>query len=738
MKKHPRKEATALENDTFRKKIQMRRVLKSLVGLQRLYMDSGNTGILDVNSAHLLWALMKNSDEASYFLVKKGVSEDILKKYIKAPSEPPGILGAVIQTAKQTVTGYCSDRVFSFCLIHGITQATDECIARKVIKDSGINLPFLQEEVKEKIDFYLTREKKIRTGKKEIIVPICEEVLVVEKYSRDLTAMAHLGELDPLIGRGRELQRAEVILDRKQKNNPVFIGEAGVGKTAIVEGLADKLYQEKSGLRVLSLDLARLVGNTKYRGEFEERLTVIIEELKENPQIIIFIDEIHLVAGAGAAEGSIDASSIFKPALARGEIRCIGATTTDEYQKHIEKDSALERRFVPIEVAEPDRHQTLNILAGLKDRYEGFHDVHITREAIGAAVDLSQKHLPNRRWPDRAIDLIDEAASWAKRNKSTTVQEEHVQEVLSLQTGLSLSQLSLSGKNTEQLERVLKKSVIGQDQVISQISKVITRARNGSWDNQRPLGSFLFIGPRGTGKTELAKTMSVALTEKEEGLVKIDLSKYTDQTAVDRLRGLPAGYVGHEEGGVLTKRMWRKPHSVVLFEGIEKAHPDVFDLLEEILETGHLENSRGKSIPFANCYLVFTGTWSSKKTLGFKQHKETVEINDYLEETFPSKFVGLVDETVVFQKLSQKDILCLIDRQILEVSKLFKNSITVRDPVKRLILDKCQYQEFGAHRVSNVVKRYVLYPIQDQASLVDSYQKIEVDLDGEEILVQAH
>ncbi|MBQ9039052.1 MAG: ATP-dependent Clp protease ATP-binding subunit [Clostridia bacterium] len=559
---------------------------------------------------------------------------------------------------------------------------------------------------------------------------------VLNQYSRDLTALARSGELDPVVGRANEIERIVQILSRRRKNNPVLIGEPGVGKSAIVEGLAQLIVEDMAaeilrGKRVVSLDLASMLAGAKYRGEFEERLKKVMGEIKASGNVILFIDELHTIIGAGASEGAIDAANILKPALARGEIQCIGATTLNEYHKHIEKDAALERRFQPVKVPEPSREESIAILKGLRDRYEAHHRVRITDEAITAAVYLSDRYISDRCLPDKAIDLIDEAASrvrikaftappdmklqqerldalnketeeavahedfekaahlrdskkalqnemarrrseWEHRRNSRveTVGEEEVAQIVCAWTGIPVAKITEDeSRRLVNLEAVLHERVIGQEEAVASVARAIRRARAGLKDPKRPIGSFIFLGPTGVGKTELCKALAEALFGDEDSMIRIDMSEYMEKHSVSRMIGSPPGYVGHEEGGQLTEKVRRKPYAVILLDEVEKAHPDVFNILLQILEDGRLTDGQGRVVDFKNTVIVMTsnaGAHALKKqrSLGFGGSVDSARTYETMKENimgevkniFRPEFLNRVDEIIVFHALEQHEI----------------------------------------------------------------------------------
>jgi ATP-dependent Clp protease ATP-binding subunit ClpC len=619
--------------------------------------------------------------------------------------------------------------------------------------------------------------------------------LVLDQFGRNLTQLAREKKLDPVIGRERETERVMQVLSRRTKNNPVLIGEPGVGKTAIVEGLAQAIAANNvpetlHGKQLYTLDLGALVAGSRYRGDFEERLKKVLKEIKTRGDIILFIDELHTLVGAGAAEGAIDAASILKPMLARGELQTIGATTLDEYRKHLEKDAALERRFQPIKVDEPSVAHTIEILKGLRDRYEAHHRVTITDQALVAAANLADRYISDRHLPDKAIDLIDEAGSRLRIKRMETppdfkelenqiakvvqekkeaveaqrfeeagqlrdqekellasreakeqemkdkgidlfdeVDEESIAEVLSIWTGIPV--YKLTEEETAKLLRMedeLHKRVIGQQDAIKAVSQAIRRTRAGLKDPKRPSGSFIFLGPSGVGKTELAKTLAEFLFGDEDSLIQLDMSEYMEKHTVSRLVGSPPGYVGYEEGGQLTEAVRRKPFSVVLFDEIEKAHPDVFNTLLQILEEGRLTDSQGRSVDFRNTVLIMTsnlGTQDLRKAnVGFGKADEAIsyermkeKVNDALKIHFRPEFLNRIDEVIVFHELTKDEVTAIVDLMIKRVQTQLEGQglgLELTQAAKILLADKGYDPQLGARPLRRAIQRFVEDPLSER------------------------
>lgn len=635
---------------------------------------------------------------------------------------------------------------------------------------------------------------------------------LLDKYGRDLNILAQEEKIDPVIGRNREIERVIQILSRRTKNNPILIGEPGVGKTAVTEGLAQRLINGNipkvlASKRIISLNMASLVAGTKYRGDFEDRLKKIIDEIIENKNIILFIDEMHTLIGAGAAEGSMDAANILKPALSRGEIQVIGATTLKEYKKYIEKDSALERRFQTIMVNEPSAKDAISILKGIRNKYEKFHCAKITDEAIKAAVKISQRYITDRFLPDKAIDLMDEAAAkvrlktvniptnisqleqkiqdlkkakekaidnqdyelaatirdqeiqikeelataktaWEKQNNAQiAVTEEDIADVATLWTGIPVKRLvAKEADRLLHIEDILHKRVVGQNEGVNAVAKAIRRARAGLKDPKRPIGSFLFLGPTGVGKTELARSLAEAIFGDESAMIRFDMSEYMEKHTVSRMLGAPPGYIGYDEGGLLTDAVRRKPYAVILLDEIEKAHPDIFNILLQVLDDGRLTDSQGRTVDFKNTVIIMTSNAGAFKlqpqktnTMGFavnedKQIKQNAKkiVMDEVKRQFKPEFLNRIDEIIIFEPLTDKELTQIVTLLLNDVQKRLAEmdiELIIKDEVKSYLLKHGTDTIYGARPLKRAVQRYLQDPLAEQLlqKSIKSMQKIIVD-----------
>jgi ATP-dependent Clp protease ATP-binding subunit ClpC len=674
-------------------------------------------------------------------------------------------------------------------------------------------------------DLGVTRDKilavlpEVRGGQRVTSPQAESRYRTLEKFSRDLTSLAAEGKLDPVIGRDGEILRLIQVLCRRTKNNPVLIGEAGVGKTAIVEGLAQKITtgdvpELLMDRRLISLDLGSMVAGTRFRGEFEERVKAALDEIKQAAgEIILFIDELHNVVGAGAAQGAIDASSMLKPALARGELRCIGATTVDDYHQHIEKDAALERRFAPVYVEEPSVEETIDMLKGLRSRYEEHHKVVISDEAVEAAARLSDRYVKDRFLPDKAIDLVDEAASklritifslpddlkglkmqigrlaseeesawqnrdyekaavhkserlkleeefeakkvvWkAERGIEEIVGEEDIAQVVAGWTGIPVSRmLETEAEKLLQMEERLHERMVDQEEAVMAVADAIRRARSGLKDPRRPIGSFIFLGPTGVGKTELARTLAKFLFEDEDALLRIDMSEYQERHTVSRLFGAPPGYVGYEEGGQLTEAVRRRPYQVILFDEIEKAHPDVWNALLQILEDGRLTDGQGNIVDFRNTVLIMTSNIGTKYapkgggSLGFRtpgdadeHEKMEGDIRDALKKTFRPEFLNRIDEVIIFHRLSKEDMKQIVDLQVRDIcERMLEQGVEVHlsEEAREWLAEKGYDPAFGARPLRRTLQRLVESPLSKKLirSEFKPGDKLRIEVDKDKLV----
>ena len=687
------------------------------------------------------------------------------------------------------------------------------CVASKLLYTMGINIQKLYVDLMHAMgEKHSPEDMPQQTQGSGVVSGSAQPTPTLDQYSRDLTEFARQGKLDPVIGRSVEMQRVMQILSRRTKNNPCLIGEPGVGKTAVVEGLAQLIVSGEvpetlADKRLVTLDLSGMIAGSKYRGECEERIKKVLQEVMQAGNVLLFIDEIHTIIGAGSAEGTMDASNILKPSLARGELQLIGATTIEEYRKHIEKDAALERRFQPITVDEPSEDESVRILEGLRPRYEAHHKVSITDTAIKEAVQLSARYISDRFLPDKAIDLIDEAASrlrladyaepaeikklseeitklesqkeeavraeeferagqlkkkqekkeekiakikeeWikARRDKKLVVGENEVADVVSLWTRIPVKKLTEEeNERLKKLESVLHERVIGQDEAVSAVSRAIRRGRVGLKDPHRPIGSFLFLGPTGVGKTELSKALAEAMFGTEQALIRVDMSEYMEKHSVSKIVGSPPGYVGYEEGGQLSEKVRRNPYSVILFDEIEKAHPDVFNILLQVLDDGHITDSQGRKIDFKNTVLIMTSNAGasrivSPKTLGFaaRENKETDYKNmkdgvmDEVRRLFKPEFLNRIDEIVVFHQLDRDNMKQIVDILLGNIEKRSESQMEIKlsfdDAAREFLIEKGYDPKYGARPL----RRAIQNELEDKLAEAMLDDKVKA---GDEVLV---
>ena len=774
------------------------RAKKAIEFANELAMELGHSYI---GTEHILYGLSKEgSGVASKVLENQEVTPDlIIDKIVElvGREEPiEGTLGFTPRTKRVIENAFIEARKLGYNyigtehLLIGILREGDS-VAARILLELNTNIPKLYNEIVKVINEGEELAGEEKNGNQERRNGSYNKTATLNQFGEDLTKKAEEGKLDPIVGRKEEIERVIQILSRRTKNNPCLIGEPGVGKTAVVEGLAQKIVagdvpETLKDKRVVTLDISGMVAGAKYRGDFEERIKKALDEVKKAGDVILFIDEIHTIVGAGAAEGAIDAANILKPLLARGEIQLVGATTLSEYRKFIEKDSALERRFSPVTVQEPSEKDTIKILKGIRDKYEAHHGVKISDEAIDAAVTMSVRYINDRFLPDKAIDLIDEAASRAKlrtytepedlkeleekieeiekdkeeavriqkfekaadlrdkekelkekyekeqkkwKNKKDksiiNISEENIAEVISGWTGIPAKKITEDENiRLKNLEKSLHERVIGQEEAVEAVAKAIRRGRVGLKDPKRPIGSFLFLGPTGVGKTELSKALAESLFGDENAMIRIDMSEYMEPHSVSKLIGSPPGYVGFDEGGQLTEKIRRKPYSVILFDEIEKAHPDVMNMLLQILEDGRLTDSQGRTVNFKNTVIIMTSNIGArlitdKKSLGFtmkdkedgketKEYEETKkEVMEALKKELRPEFINRIDEIIVFHKLTDNEINQIIDIMLKEVIKRLadqKIKIELEPEVKELIASKGIDKNFGARPLRRTIQ----------------------------------
>lgn len=787
-----------------------------------------------IGTEHLLIGLLgEGSGAAAKVLSSAGVDEERILELIENLIAPSGnVITAdaggysprtlrVLENAAKEAERFKNEKVGTEHLLIALIKEAD-CAAVRLLNTLGINLQRLYVEtltaMGEDVSLHKDEFQNGKLAKKKNL----EATPTLNQYSRDLTQLAKEGGLDPVIGREEEMQRVIQILSRRSKNNPCLIGEPGVGKTAVVEGLAQNIV---SGMvpdsvlnkRVVTLDLSGMVAGSKYRGEFEERIKKVLAEVKKAGNILLFIDELHTIIGAGGAEGAIDASNILKPSLARGEIQLIGATTIEEYRKYIEKDAALERRFQPVTVEEPDEEQAVAILTGLRPQYEAHHHVKITDEGIRAAVQMSERYINDRNLPDKAIDLMDEAASRVRlgsfktpkqmketeqrireldiileeavrglrlgdakaareekeellkrhakqikkyhkdaEKKEPLVNENEIAEVVSSWTKIPVKKLTADeSAKLAKLEKTLHKRVIGQEEAVSAVAKAVRRGRVGLKDPNRPIGSFLFLGPTGVGKTEISKALAEAVFGNEQAMIRVDMSEYMEKHSVSKMVGSPPGYVGYDEGGQLSEKVRRNPYSVVLFDEIEKAHPDVFNILLQVLDDGHITDAQGRKVDFKNTIIIMTsnaGAQSivSPKHLGFGSQDDEKQNYEYMKQgvmeevrrIFKPEFLNRIDETIVFHALTKEDmkqIVTLLAKTLVERCRTqMEIELHIRDSVKAYIVETAYDPKYGARPLRRMIQSKIEDALAEEilAGRIKRGDRVEVGLKKKEIVFE--
>ena len=712
------------------------------LAIENARLAAGEMGHGYIGTEHLLLGIMMESDGlGARILLRHGIDKAQLWRIVLrangsgSPGRPeqgltPRARQAVeqaAQEARQLQQGYIGTEH----LLLGLLRQND-CGAAASLREAGADLNDIYTDIMAVFGNPGSNNRS-QTGTARGTVRRADTKML-DQYSRDLTEMAAAGRIDPVVGRGNEIRRAIQILSRRSKNNPVLVGEPGVGKTAVAEGLAlcvsrGQAPAELRDKRIVSLDIPALLAGTKYRGDFEERVKSVLRDVKRAGDVILFIDELHTIIGAGSAEGAIDAANILKPALGRGEVQIIGATTPEEYRRHIEKDAALERRFQPVKVTEPGREQTMEMLQSLRPALEKHHGVSLDEEALTAAYELSVRYINDRFLPDKAIDLLDEAAAAVHvEGGRRPVTAADVAQVVSLWTEIPLSSLDESeSQRLQGLEEQLKQRIIGQDEAVSAVARAIRRSRVGLKDPRRPVGSFLFLGPTGVGKTELCRALAATVYGDENAMIRLDMSEYMEKHSVSRLIGSPPGYVGYEDGGQLTEKVRRKPWSVVLFDEIEKAHEDVWSILLQIMDDGHLTDATGRRVDFSNTVIVMTSNIGAKTitenrpALGFadSQRRDEEDMNQKvmaeLRATFRPEFLNRVDETIVFHRLSDEH-LCAITQTLLEqVKQRFQAmgiTLLVPEDTARWLASQGHDDKFGARPL----RRTVQHCIEDAAA----------------------
>ena len=780
-----------------------------------------------VGTEHLLLGLVQEgSGVAAKILENNGITEEkilnlidqlIVSNYnvaIESKQNYSPLAIGVLQNAYREATRYKSALIGTEHILIAIIKDS-ACIAHKLLLTMNINIQRIYMEILSAMGEETERKENYeKTSNKSASL----STPTLDKYSRDLTEFARIGKLDPVIGRDNETNRVMQILSRRTKNNPVLIGEPGVGKTAVVEGLASRIISKEVpdtllDKRLVTLDLPAMIAGSKYRGEFEERIKKVINEVVSAGNVLLFLDELHTIIGAGGAEGAVDASNILKPLLARGELQLIGATTIDEYRKHIEKDSALERRFQPIIVEEPSLEDATKILMGLKHKYEEHHAVSITDRAIESAVKLSKRYISDRFLPDKAIDLVDEAASktrisnymepekikeikaeiekmekekedavgaeefekageikekqeklrekqnklrekWIedKKNKKLIVDEDEIADVVALWTKIPVKKITENdSQRLNNLEKVLHERVVGQEEAVNAVARAIRRGRVGLKDPKRPIGSFLFLGPTGVGKTELSKALAYSMFGSENALIRVDMSEYMEKHSVSKMVGSPPGYVGYDEGGQLSEKVRRNPYSVILFDEIEKAHPDVFNILLQVLDDGHITDSSGRVVDFKNTVIILTSNAGAQrivepKQLGFASSSDNekdysvmkTNVMDEVKQMFKPEFLNRIDETIVFHQLTRENLKEILDILLKEINnrlmEQMQMSLKLTEKAKEFLIDKGYDKKYGARPLKRALQNEIEDKMAEEilAGNVKQGDSLKVDCKGED------
>ena len=691
-----------------------------------------------MGTEHLLLGILAEEDGlGAHILRRQGLDRERLRRLVvrRCGLGAPGVPGqGLTQNARAAVERAAAEArtLRHYCigtehLLLGVLRLPD-CGGAQLLVEAGADLNEICTQI---MDVFGNPDPRGRAQTGTVRAPVRRaETRTLDQYSRDLTALAASGGVDPVVGRTEEIRRAIQILSRRSKNNPVLVGEPGVGKTAVAEGLALLVSQgrtprELTGKRIVSLDIPAMLAGTKYRGDFEERVKAVLKDVARAGDVILFIDELHTIVGAGSAEGAIDAANILKPALGRGEVQIIGATTPEEYRRHIEKDAALERRFQPVQIAEPDRALALEMLRSLRPALEKHHRLEISDPALEAACNLSQRYISDRYLPDKAIDLIDEAAAAVRvAGQARPVNDTDVAKVLSVWTGIPVAGLSQSeSERLAGLEERLRQRVIGQDEAVAAVARAVQRGRVGLKDPGRPVGSFLFCGPTGVGKTELCRALAECVYGDRDAMIRLDMSEYMEKHSVSRLIGSPPGYVGYEDGGQLTEQVRRRPWSVVLFDEIEKAHEDVWSLLLQIMDDGRLTDATGRRVDFSNTVIVMTSNVGAKTItenrlpLGFAADAGADgsamrrAVTQELRATFRPEFLNRVDETIIFRRLETEDLLTITHSLLEEVGRRFAAlglRLTVPEETARLLASLGHSERYGARPLRRTIQREIV------------------------------